>query len=106
MRPIAFAVALQAMTPTVYARWEDHPPDAVLVDRTTIFGNPFPVEHPGFDGKAQAVERFRAWISLPEQEWLRARARELLRGRDLVCHCAFGTPCHAWTLLEIASAPE
>lgn len=84
--------------PIVWARWDDHPPDAILVDRTTIFGNPFRGE--------RAVEQFVVWVFSPAQEPLRARAREILRGHDLVCWCGQNKPCHARVWLEIANSDE
>ena len=108
------------------------PTNAVKVDRSTPFGNPFPVaastihnmgktkkiwsvgtwEGPALwlrDTKQEAValsiDAFRAWLNQPQQETLREKARLALRGKSLACWCAAGTPCHADVLLECAN-PE
>lgn len=50
--------------------------------------------------QAQAVE----WCKrLLERHPLSAEDLEVLRGRDLACWCATGTPCHADVLLELAN---
>lgn len=108
------------------------PPNTVVVDRTTGFGNPFPVSkgksiHMGetsdkwsvgtWDGPALwfrdskseatklAVDAFRTWIEHPAQAGLMTKAKKL-RGKNLACFCALGQPCHADVLLEIANAKE
>ncbi len=45
-------------------------------------------------------KRFRDRIGQHPRE----AARALLRGHDLACWCAIGTPCHATVLLDIANA--
>lgn len=108
------------------------PEGTVKVDRSTGFGNPFPIikcasisrgvsspiwqigtwEGPAMwfqDTEAEArtlsVEAFRAWIERPAQEAIRQKARLALRGKHLACWCALGAPCHADVLLEIANGP-
>ncbi|GAQ52103.1 DUF4326 domain-containing protein [Streptomyces acidiscabies] len=50
-----------------------------------------------------AVDLYRAYIDAwPE---LSASARLSLRGRDLMCWCPLGEPCHADVLLELANEP-
>lgn len=69
------------------------------VDRSTKWGNPFPVSGFGQDG---AVERFRVFAAATarlDPTWLAP-----LRGRDLACWCKPGEPCHADVLIEIANA--
>jgi hypothetical protein len=107
------------------------PENTVKVDRTTGFGNPFPVtkgtsstmgkttdiwsvgtwEGPAMwlrDSKEEAtalsVKAFRSWIEAPAQEKLRCRAVIALRGKNLACWCKIGSPCHADVLLELANA--
>lgn len=74
------------------------PSDAVYVGRPTIWGNPY---HIGRNGdRRNVVALYRGWIaSRPD---LVQRAKEELRGKDLVCWCA-PEPCHADVLLEIAN---
>ena len=110
------------------------PANAVKVDRSTPYGNPFRVrriailtdaadpwvvEREG-DGaglgcfateeaaRADAVARFQAWIGEPAQALLREAARAELAGRDLACWCGPDSPCHADVWLEIANqaAPQ
>ena len=87
------------------------PADAVKVDRSTPFGNPFVVGR--FGTAAQCVEAYRALLSgrfaavaEPSIEAQRiARARFLahwraLVGKRLACWCAPDKPCHADVLAE------
>jgi hypothetical protein len=100
------------------------PPDTVKVDRTTIFGNPFPVS---VYGRAGAVLTFDRWLSgamsaaematsSRQDRWsaeegvsltvLRAKLlAELprLTAKDLACWCRSGDPCHAQILLRLAN---
>ncbi len=107
------------------------PSDAVCVDRSTGFGNPFPIakgtsasmgeEKPiwqvgTWEGPAMwfkdtreeaqqlAVDAYRSWVMQPAQETLRDKARMALRGKHLACWCSPSQPCHADVLLEIANA--
>lgn len=93
------------------------PPNTVKVDRSTRYGNPFkptdlrmsgPIEGQGKPiGQAGAVEAFRNAVAYhlehsPVETQLKL---DRLRGRNLACWCAIGTPCHADVLLELANAP-
>ncbi|WP_232013517.1 DUF4326 domain-containing protein [Cereibacter sphaeroides] len=100
------------------------PPGAVKVDRSTKWGNPFVVNHPGSAlekpmDPALAVQSFRmllekegCWSPVPlpwpkgkiPAQWTTVEdvIREL-RGKDLACWCQPGAPCHADVLLEIAN---
>ena len=88
------------MTPAVYSKRRKHPSDAIYVGRPSLFGNPFTVEE---HGHGTAIERYREWIMLPEQAHIREKARDVLRGQNLLCWCA-PKPCHADILLEIANS--
>lgn len=108
------------------------PPDTLKVDRSTGFGNPFPIrpctvtccgaetghwsvgtfDGPGFwvrpteaDARALSVRAFRTWLTAPSRAHLVARAQHQLRGKNLACWCPLDQPCHADVLLEIANAP-
>lgn len=48
-----------------------------------------------------AVERFRVWAE--STVGYAARARAELAGRDLMCWCPDGDPCHADVLLDLAN---
>ena len=82
---------------------------AVHVGRPSIFGNPFKV---GVDGDARTcIARFRCALRATEIKALDTkpdaarilRSLDRLRGKNLACWCALGTPCHADVLLEIAN---
>lgn len=85
------------------------PPDTVKVDRTTFWGNPFPVAF----GRTQleAANLFRSWLMFgfqtggsPEKREAVLRELPSLRGKNLACWCRPGEPCHADVLLEMANA--
>lgn len=85
--------------PKVYnLRDGDLPTDAVLVDRSTEWGNPFII---GINGdRTMVLKKFEyyAYKRLKrEHDWL-----DPLRGKDLVCHCA-PLPCHADVLLRLVN---
>ncbi len=106
------------------------PDNTIVVDRSTPYGNPFPVTKgtsrsmgvtkpvwtvgtwggPAMwikDTKEEAValsvDAFRAWIHHPSRANLRDRARLALRGKNLACWCAPAQPCHCDVLLEIVN---
>jgi hypothetical protein len=82
------------------------PPNAVYVGRPTRWGNPFKVSDVTSLNQnwkqAEAVERFREWLS--SQDGLQAAVRKELAGKDLACWCRLDLPCHADVLLEVANA--
>lgn len=91
------------------------PAGAVYVGRPSRWGNRWRVDEPL--GRALAwdaqtvVDLYRAEltdaleIASPEDRARRhAMLRDELRGRDLVCWCPIGQPCHADVLLELANA--
>ena len=83
------------------------PPDAVKVDRTTRWGNPFSVDACG--SIAAAVDAHARWMrgelrapdgaAPPAAEAVRAA----LAGKDLACWCPLDGPCHAQLLLVVAN---
>ena len=76
----------------------------VIVDRTSIFGNPFSA---GRDStRLQVIDRYRGWFvnQLTDPEFY--AAAENLKGKVLGCHCV-PKPCHghiiaAWCNGELA----
>lgn len=86
------------------------PPGAVIVDRTSRWGNWHRVgkvydARPIPQTNAEAVAQFRADCEVLRQDdpdyfesWIAP-----LRGKDLVCCCALDQPCHADVLLELAN---
>lgn len=92
------------------------PPNTVKVDRSTVWGNPWPIGERGpLDRIAPdaegAVGFFRAMLTDDELR-LAARypdawqIRHRLRGKDLACWCKPGAFCHADVLLEIANSSD
>lgn len=79
-------------TPT----WRSNP-NAVLVDRSTKWGNRFII---GKDGTREDVLRlYKEWI-VGQKRLL--RSLDELEGKDLVCWC-YPKPCHALILLTLAN---
>lgn len=98
------------------------PKGAVIVDRTSRWGNPFCVKKEGgkwritdqhgnyctskkFKTYEQAAHKsvrlYGTYIhGLIEKNKIDIKA---LRGKDLICFCALDKPCHADYLLEIAN---
>lgn len=96
------------------------PANTLKVDRSTLFGNPFPAIDHGHD---HAVALYRAWIagrrlntrltpaskkSLARRRHEVLRALPTLRGKNLACWCPLpgdGEPdrCHAAVLLALAN---
>ena len=74
---------------------------AVLIDRTTRWGNPFVI---GPDGDRDEVcDKYAEWVETspaPDARWIRDHIAEL-RGRDLACHCK-PMRCHGDFLLALA----
>ena len=92
------------------------PIGAMIVDRTSRFGNPYIV---GVHGDAaRCVALYRQAMGglidntkpphppvigvIKAQNNLRIYGH-MLRGKDLVCHCPLDQPCHADVLLKIAN---
>jgi hypothetical protein len=75
--------------PRVYNKKKHHPPSAVLIDRTTPYGNPY---RASVYGKDEAIRLF-------EERVLPALDVEPLRGKDLLCHC-WPSRCHGTSILR------
>lgn len=77
------------------------PPNTVKVDRSTPYGNPFPVEK-GRTPK-QACDAFR--LKVDSDSDFRRRIMTNLRGKNIGCWCAEDAEyCHGDILLEVANA--
>jgi hypothetical protein len=77
------------------------PDDAVIVDRTSRWGNPYRVGTNAADN-LDAVAKFRSHLqSNPD---LVAEIRDNLAGHDLVCACDPQDACHADVLIEVANS--
>jgi hypothetical protein len=134
-RPAARAAAAQLMTEQPRrirlsrAKGWRMPANTVKVDRSTMFGNPFPMD---VHGRAGAIDRFRRWLTghmsaremspcTRSDRWAARNVslvtvRELLindlprlKGKHLACWCPLvdedgnAVPCHADVLLELAN---
>lgn len=96
------------------------PTGAVAVSRPSRWGNPFRIGDDAADA-AHAVALFEEWLAYntptvldpygsseyraqmsERREWMLAHLPDLA-GRDLMCWCAPGTPCHADILLDAAN---
>lgn len=98
------------------------PDNAVKVDRSTQWGNPYRVgermsmamvKRWGWEisptgrkivceDASEAVRRFAHCLQWDEA--IHGYVREQLAGRDLACWCALNAPCHADILLKVANA--
>lgn len=88
------------------------PAGAIVVTRSTPWGNPFSVAA----GDQDVVEMYRQWIGLSpwlrdqittgsrtfDRWWVRMHLTELV-GRDLACFCDPLAACHADVLLDLAN---
>lgn len=92
------------------------PAGAVAVHRNTRWGNPYRTDDlPAAGRRSLADDReivvrlFRELLDSPADRERAgypsdAQIREQLGGKDLMCWCPLGGPCHADVLLEIANA--
>jgi hypothetical protein len=84
------------------------PKNAVYVGRPGKFGNPFNLTRDRT--AAEVVSAFEQWLTLdhvtagiPEKKATILNSMHELKGKDLVCWCRAGSPCHANVLLKIAN---
>lgn len=76
------------------------PSGYVLVDRRTIWGNPYVIGKDG--GRSEVVQKFSVYAKeriVNQPTWL-----EPLRGKDLACWC-IPARCHAEVLRDLANRP-
>lgn len=86
------------------------PAGAIVVSRPSKWGNPFRID---IWGREAAVAMFRRDLDrCLRNPWASAHAIEIrimaesiseLRGHDLACWCAIGSPCHRDVLIELAN---
>lgn len=82
------------------------PRGAIYVGRPTLFGNPYEARDFGNCAPQLLVDLFRDWIKTDDFDAIQLRrALPTLRGKNLLCWCPVGQPCHADVLLELANAP-
>lgn len=89
--------------PRIYNKNTDTiPDDAILVDRTTPWGNPYKL---GVDGGLEQVAKLYIQY-LIDNPSLVENIKINLKGKDLVCWCVPEQRCHAELLILLANAPD
>ena len=78
------------------------PANAVKVDRTTRWGNPFMPAQRTPAAIAACVDEYRNWLATQPQ--LREEIRRELHGKHLACWCPLDGACHADVMLEVANS--
>lgn len=88
------------------------PPNTVKVDRSTRWGNPWPIGEwgPGIRMALDAIGAvglFRQMTADAEMRGWAGYPADLspLSGKNLACWCSIDHPCHADVLLELANQP-
>ena len=81
-------------------------PDIVYVGRPSKYGNPYSSKENSLaqfrvSSVIEAVEKFKEWLKT-QPELIEDIKREL-PGKDLVCWCRKGAPCHARVIYFIAN---
>jgi Domain of unknown function (DUF4326) len=81
------------------------PINAIYVGRSTKWGNPYKV---GVDNHSaeEAVTLFRRDLIAGSLAFTIDDVRRELKGKDLVCWCKPGSPCHADVLFAVANGKE
>jgi hypothetical protein len=87
------------------------PPNTIIVDRSTRWGNPFSRHSKGIArDNALAVGLFEdqiasagGWVSSKFGLTTISMACEVLRGHNLACWCPLDQPCHADVLLRLVN---
>ena len=77
------------------------PAGVVNVTRPGKWGNPFSIAEFGFD---KALEFYRRWLDL--EVTAGHLDLEELHGKDLMCWCKPGAPCHGDILLKKANGRQ
>lgn len=89
--------------------------EAVKVDRTTKYGNPFTFGPECLSRSAQEAVSFFRCVVISGGYWAKghrftgapmvttSQLRQELRGKNLACWCKAGAPCHADVLLELVN---
>ena len=79
------------------------PANSVVISRPSKWGNPFKIDKD--HDRPTVVRLFREWIYSDDPRAVKMRGEiEELRGKNLLCFCPTGGPCHGDVLLELANA--
>src|ERR1700736_7080656 len=81
------------------------PIDSIYVGRPTKWGNPYKVG-PGQHTVDEAVTLYRRDLITGSLPFSIEDVIHELKGKDLVCWCKPGAPCHADVLLAVANCPD
>jgi len=87
--------------PKVYNKYCEHPSDAINIMRGGIFGNPFVMSDKSDKERDRVCDEFEAYWMLKSEQF-KDKARDILKGKDLVCCCA-PKRCHGDFLLKWAN---
>lgn len=81
------------------------PPNTVSVCRPGRYGNPYRVgaDVPGMPGEKMDATDAVQFFKLFMPDFAREAYRKELAGKNLMCWCKIGDPCHADVLLELAN---
>jgi hypothetical protein len=78
------------------------PENSIVVSRPSKWGNPFRVD--ATMDRSTVVRLFREWIAGDDPRAVKMRGEVgELRGKNLLCFCPEGGPCHGDVLLELAN---
>lgn len=85
-------------------RYAKLPAGAVLVTRSSRWGNPFRITaHGGPYSREESIQLYRDYILEKIEENPAYYDLSKLRGKDLACGCGPNELCHADVLLELAN---
>jgi len=88
--------------PRIYNKNTDTiPDDAVYVDRSTPWGNPYRI---GPDGDFEQVKKLYIQYLIDNPALIKD-IRKNLKGKDLICWC-HPDPCHSALILKLANNPD
>ena len=80
------------------------PENTINVTRPGQYGNPFKIGGLGVPDAEHAVRFFENWLHTSPAGMLVARkAKNELKGKNLMCFCALDQHCHADILLKISN---
>lgn len=78
------------------------PPNTVYVGRPSRWGNPYAIGYDAATAEAATI-KYATWLGSPAGADVREAAIKALAGRNLMCWCPLGAPCHADILLRLVN---
>lgn len=92
------------MPPRIWHKNDPNKPEgAVYVGRPSVYGNLYTLKNGSLDERRRIVELYRQHLHSKWGRRVLELAKTELKGKDLVCWCRPGQPCHAEVLLEVAN---